>query len=248
MSGTGKSALLIGATGAVGKHVLRELLASSEFVRVGEAGRRVTPLEQLGADVGAKLEQRTINFEKLEEAGLKEGRWDVVFITLGTTRAAAGSAAAFEKIDREYVVNSARAAKTDDPDHKQSLVYCSSTSANANSHLLYVKSKGLTENALAGLGYSDTIIFRPGYLANAERPSTRFGEALAGPLVKLASYVSSSLQIDVSTLAKSFTRAGHLGSARLPPVAEASESRTPDGAPFTLIGNRGAEQLAKAAL
>ncbi|KAH8096925.1 hypothetical protein DFH11DRAFT_1694382 [Phellopilus nigrolimitatus] len=240
MSGTGKSALLIGATGAVGKHVLRELLASSEFTRIGEAGRRVTPLEQLGADAGAKLEQRTVDFEKLEEAGLKEGRWDVVFITLGTTRAAAGSAAAFEKIDREYVVNSARAAKTDDPAHKQRLVYCSSMGANANSHALYIRSKGMTENALVRIGYSDTIIFRPGFLANAGRSKTC--------AMHLASYVTSGLQIDVSTLGKSFTRAGHLGSTRLPAVAGASEARTPDGAPFTIIGNRGAAQFAKAAL
>ena len=28
-----------------------------------------------------KLEQKTIDFEKLEDAGLKDGRWDVVFIT-----------------------------------------------------------------------------------------------------------------------------------------------------------------------
>lgn len=81
---SGKSALLIGATGAVGKHVLRELVQSPEYTRVGEYGRRVTPLEQLSslpnANVG-KLEQKTIDFEKLDEIGLKNGKWDVVLIT-----------------------------------------------------------------------------------------------------------------------------------------------------------------------
>ena len=28
-----------------------------------------------------KLQQKVIDFERLEEAGLKEGKWDVVFIT-----------------------------------------------------------------------------------------------------------------------------------------------------------------------
>lgn len=68
-----------------------------------------------------KLEQKVIDFEKIQDAGLRQGKWDVVFITyvssalllievgsltclyyrLGTTKAAAGSAEAFEKIDRE---------------------------------------------------------------------------------------------------------------------------------------------------
>jgi hypothetical protein len=64
--------------------------------------------------------------------------------SLGTTKALAGSAASFEKIDREfvstlasmstsisligifrYVVNSARLAKTDEEGHKQRLLYIS---------------------------------------------------------------------------------------------------------------------------
>ena len=77
---SGKSALIIGATGAVGKNLLRELVASSEFTRVGEYGRRVTPKDKLG-EGSSKLEQKTIDFEKLEEAGLKDGKWDVVFVT-----------------------------------------------------------------------------------------------------------------------------------------------------------------------
>lgn len=79
---SGKSALIIGATGAVGKHVLRQLVASKEYHRVGEYGRRVTPKDQLGdSESVKKLEQKAIDFDKVEEAGLKDGKWDVVFIT-----------------------------------------------------------------------------------------------------------------------------------------------------------------------
>jgi oxidoreductase len=76
----GQSALLIGATGATGKYLLKELLSSSHFTRVGEYGRRVTPLDQITSGQ-EKLEQKTVNFEKLEDAGLNAGKWDVVFIT-----------------------------------------------------------------------------------------------------------------------------------------------------------------------
>lgn len=99
---TGKSALLLGGTGAVGKQLLAELLASDEWTRVGEYGRRVsTP-----PSTQTKLEQKVIDFEDLGKANMKAGRWDVVFVTLGTTRANAGSAAQFEKIDRECVCES----------------------------------------------------------------------------------------------------------------------------------------------
>lgn len=75
-----QSALIIGATGAVGKHLLTELLSSPNFTRVGEYGRRVTPIEKITAGK-EKLEQKTIDFEKLEESGLNNGKWDVVFVT-----------------------------------------------------------------------------------------------------------------------------------------------------------------------
>jgi oxidoreductase len=93
------TALLIGATGLVGKHLLPQLLESTQFSQVGEFGRRVTSFPE--SNPNPKLQQRVIDFEKLSEAGLKDGSWDVIYITLGTTKAIAGSKAAFTKIDKE---------------------------------------------------------------------------------------------------------------------------------------------------
>ena len=78
----GLSALILGATGATGKVLLQELLASPTFSSVSEYGRHVTEQEKLASAAGKeKLEQKVIDFERLEEAGLKEGKWDVVFVT-----------------------------------------------------------------------------------------------------------------------------------------------------------------------
>lgn len=123
---SGKSALIFGATGAVGRHLLKELLACPDFTRVGEFGRNVTASDKLEGQNTSKLEQKKIDFEKLDDTEVKSGMWDVVFITcvaefdiirccwleltttlifgsirLGTSRAAAGGAEAFERIDRE---------------------------------------------------------------------------------------------------------------------------------------------------
>jgi oxidoreductase len=45
--------------------------------------------------------------------------------------------------------------------------------ANPQSSIFFSRSKGLTEQALAELGYKDTIIFRPAALANTNRSETR---------------------------------------------------------------------------
>ena len=52
------------------------------------------------------------------------------------------------------------------------------------------RSKGLTEQALARLGYADTIVFRPGYLRGAERPEKRAIESLVGYVVRLVMWVA----------------------------------------------------------
>lgn len=40
----------------------------------------MTPVETIKAGK-EKLEQKSINFEKIDEEGLKDGKWDVVYIT-----------------------------------------------------------------------------------------------------------------------------------------------------------------------
>jgi len=73
------SALVFGSTGAVGKHVLSNLLGMKEYTKVGEFGRRVTPVASLTGDT-SKLVQKSVDFDKIsEEPGLKE-HWDVIYI------------------------------------------------------------------------------------------------------------------------------------------------------------------------
>ena len=38
----------------------------------------------------------------------------------------------------------------------------------------------MTEDELAGLGYADTIVFRPGMLVGTKRPETRLAESAFG--------------------------------------------------------------------
>lgn len=76
-----------------------------------------------------KLKHEAFDYDALlsnpagsEANKLKSFDADAVVIALGTTRAQAGSAEAFVKIDREYVLAAAKAAKVE---KAQKLVYCS---------------------------------------------------------------------------------------------------------------------------
>jgi len=236
-----KSALILGATGQTGRHLLRELIESPTFTRVCEAGRRVTSKEDLPLQASGKLEQKVIDFERLDEAGLKEGNWDVVFITLGTTAKLAGSQENFTKIDKEYVVNAAKAAKVD---KDQRLIYVSVSMANPQASALYLRSKGLTEQALAELGYKDTIIFRPLMLSNVQRPETRLAEIAAIGVTTLLSWFSPRFQIGVDKLAKSVRIAGEQGTSGLSSQVQATQTNW-GGRSFTVIDNKGSVFLSR---
>ncbi|KAK7694428.1 hypothetical protein QCA50_001614 [Cerrena zonata] len=236
---TGKSALVLGATGATGKFLLQELLNSPAYSRVGEYGRRVTTPETITTGK-YKLEQKAIDFEKLGESGLKDGKWDVVFITLGTRRANVSSAAEFEKIDREYVVNAAREAKTDDPSVDQRLIYVSSAGANKNSWFLYPKSKGLTEDELSKLGYKETLIFRPGALTEGKRGDHRLAESILINTLNLRTSWTNDYTIECPILGRALKNAGALSLLALEKF-----SAKDAGFPFTLFNNPPLRALAE---
>lgn len=79
----GLTTLLLGATGATGKHLLKEVLSSEHFSKVSEWGRSVTAPAKLPEAGKQKLEQKTIDFDNLDVPTFKQGNWDVIFITYG---------------------------------------------------------------------------------------------------------------------------------------------------------------------
>ena len=82
-----RTALLAGATGLVGSHVLQLLLADDTWTHVVTVGRRSVPHPH------ERLEQRILDLGALEAVNLPHA--DDVFCCLGTTIKQAGSQAAF---------------------------------------------------------------------------------------------------------------------------------------------------------
>lgn len=137
---SGETALLLGATGAVGSEVLSSLIASPHYTTIHSFVRK--PSSTPSSD--SRIIEHVVDFEKLcdgdasQAEKFKEVKADSVLIALGTTRAAAGGAKPFERIDREYVLAAAKAARVE-AGKPQKVVYCSAQMADSTSRFLYPK-------------------------------------------------------------------------------------------------------------
>ena len=177
-----RTALLAGATGLVGHALLARLLADPACRRVTVLARKAPP----GGRAEPKLDWREVDFSRLPEPFPAV---DDVYIALGTTIRAAGSEAAFRRVDFDAVVDVARAA------HKagaKRLGVVSALGADAGSRVFYNRVKGETEAALRSLGYETLAIARPSLLmgdraalGQPARRGERFALRLLSPVLKL---------------------------------------------------------------
>jgi uncharacterized protein YbjT (DUF2867 family) len=152
-------ALLAGATGLVGGYLLQELLDSPDHSRVYAVTRRPLGREH------PRLANRIVQFDRLESQ-LKGTVCTDAYCCLGTTIADAGSQEAFRKVDLEYVLAFARAAKAA---QAQRFVVLSSVGADPGSKNFYLRVKGEMEQAVSSLGFSGLDILQPSLLLGWRR-------------------------------------------------------------------------------
>ena len=157
-------ALVIGATGAVGKDLVQQLIADDSFERVDIFVRR---------DVGipsAKLVVHVVDFD-LPETWSDQIQGDVLFSCMGTTIRAAGSQDAQWKVDYTYQFDTAKAARSNGVP-----IYAlvSSIGSNSKSKVFYTRMKGALDDAVKELGFESCFILRPTSLIR--KGSDRFGE------------------------------------------------------------------------
>jgi len=165
-----KKALLLGATGLVGKQLLDKLLASPAYAEVTAIVRKPLPERP-------KLKQVVLaDFSAMSGAAF-EGAEDV-FCALGTTIKQAGSQARFREVDYDYPVKAAQLAKAAGA---KRYVLVSSMGADPASNIFYSRVKGETEAAIRALRLPMTSIVRPSLLLGP-REQFRFGERAAAVL------------------------------------------------------------------
>lgn len=172
-----RTALIAGATGAVGSALLQQLLEHPAYEKVIALSRRALP-------AAPKLRSLLLDFEALETelpAALSDTVPNDVYCTLGTTMKRAGSKEGFRKVDHDYVLQLAQAGRKAGATR---FLLNSSVGAAQKTSSFYLRVKGEVEAAVSALGYPAVHIFRPSILL-AQREDSRPGEAIAQKLAGL---------------------------------------------------------------
>lgn len=165
-------ALVIGATGEVGKDLVNLLLNDDKITEVVIFVRKDRGLKH------AKLTTYSINFNDVTSwASLVKG--DVLFSCLGTTLKDAGSKEAQWQIDYEYQYNFAKEAKTNGVEQ---YVLVSAMGANESSSIFYTKMKGQLEVAIKALKFKSLSIMQPPILIR--KNSERLAENISVKIIK----------------------------------------------------------------
>ena len=177
-----KTALLLGATGLVGRELLDQLLEHKAYSRVVAPTRRKLRRES------KKLHNPQINFKKMDRHR-ELFRCHDVFIALGTTIKKAGSKEAFRRVDYDYIVQAAQLAQVGGANQ---CLLVSAAAADSESAFFYNRVKGETEEAVTRMNFWAIHLFRPGVLLG-KRDELRIGEKLAAGVSTVLRQISPKL-------------------------------------------------------
>jgi uncharacterized protein YbjT (DUF2867 family) len=199
-----KTALILGATGLVGSHLLDLLIKDPEYKQVLVVARKQV------TNSSPKVVQLILNFDNLAEYKEKI-KADDVFCCLGTTMKKAGTKEKFYQVDYTYIFNIARIVSENQAD---SFNLVTAMGADKNSAFFYNKVKGEIEEAVSTLRFKQINIFRPSMILGnrkESRPLEKAGQIVAsllsfvfvGPLKKYKA-------IDSQVIAKGMLKAVRL--------------------------------------
>lgn len=170
-------AVVIGATGLVGSHLVHALMNDENCKSIRILVRRKTALHH------AKVIEQVINFDHKEDyATYIKG--DVLFSCLGSTRAQAGSIKNHYRVDYTYQYWAAQSAAQNGVNH---YVLVSSPFAKIDSKNYYRKMKAELEAAVTQLDFQNITLIKPNGILG-KRKGNRKWENIAGkfftPIIK----------------------------------------------------------------
>ncbi|GAL86606.1 oxidoreductase [Sporocytophaga myxococcoides] len=170
----GKTALIFGATGLVGKELTGILINDERYDSIKIFGRHSSGF------AGEKVKEiiTELNNKSLLEA---EMTGDHVFCCLGTTIKKAKTKEAFRKVDLGFPKLIAEVASATDI---SKMIVISSIGASTHTSNFYLKTKGEMEETLTGILKNRVYFLRPSFLLG-NRSESRPGEQAGKFLMKL---------------------------------------------------------------
>ena len=147
-------AIVIGATGATGRELIKKLLQNSVI-------KHILVFTRKKLDVSSpKLDVHVINFAEIDKyRNIING--DILFSALGTTLKDAKSKTKQFEVDYTYQYN---LAKISSENNVKTLSLVSSSGANENSLFFYPRIKGLLESSVKQLNFENIQIYQPPFL------------------------------------------------------------------------------------
>jgi uncharacterized protein YbjT (DUF2867 family) len=170
-----KIAIVAGATGLVGRELVRQLCDHDGYTEVIALVRN--PAEASFTAGGAKLHVRAL------PTGDEILRGDEFYCALGTTIKKAGSQAAFKAVDYSLVMDLAARAKAGGVGR---MVVITAVGSDPDSLFFYSRVKGEVERDLKALGLAKLDIYQPSLLLG-HRTEARFAEGIATGMVPVLS-------------------------------------------------------------
>jgi len=173
-----KIAIVLGATGLVGKQLVKVLLANSDIKKVKIIGRRASGVNH------TKAEDILIDFDD-HESWKNKIQGDIAFAAFGTTIKKAGSKQNQYKIDYTYQYEYFKAASQNGV---EVAVLVSAAGANANSALFYNRIKGELDRDIQKLNFKTIGILRPSLLLG-DRTEKRSLEKFSMSFLQIINFI-----------------------------------------------------------
>ena len=171
-----KTALLFGATGLIGSHLLNLLISNNNYSKIKVFVRSSIELNH------QKIEIIQTDFNNLKNHK-EEIKGDDCFFCIGTTKKNSPDKNEYKRVELEVPKQVAQIAKSN---LVNSFVFVSSGYADPKSSGDYLKFKGLVEEDLIRLNFPKLGIMRPSFLLGA-RQEKRVGEKIGIFIFKLLS-------------------------------------------------------------
>lgn len=175
-----KTAVVLGATGLIGGHLVQELLKNEHFSKVRILVRKPISIEHPKADV------QIVNFNDEKDIAAKLDIGDVIFCCVGTTRKKVkGNKTEYRKVDYDIPIITARLGVQ----HGFSqYLLVSAIGANPVAANFYLQLKGCIEEDISALPFEAIHIFRPSILLG-NRNEFRPGEQIGKGIMKAISFL-----------------------------------------------------------
>ena len=171
-----KTALLFGASGLVGNHLLNQLISNNNYSKIKLFVRSTIDISD------PKIEIIQTDFNNLENHK-EDIKGDDCFFCIGTTKKNSPDKNEYKRVELEVPKQIAQIAKSN---LVNSFVFVSSGYADSKSSGDYLKFKGEVEEKLKRLNFTKLRIMRPSFLLG-DRKEKRIGEKIGIFVFKLLS-------------------------------------------------------------